>query len=83
MSMTAERVPPHLMGLANKLDQQISILESPQDPTTAVIEENGVQKPVFDKDDFSMIQTLGKEDYLAMLKRTRCNLGQADGLSGE
>ena len=72
MALRAERIPPHKLELAQMLDDQIKTLES----------GDKIQS-VFDNDELVELQTLGKEKYLAYLKRTRQQLGQPDGLGGE
>ncbi len=72
MALRAERIPQHKLGLAQMLDDQIKVLESGSDTN-----------PVFDNDELVELQTLGKEKYLAYLKRTRQQLGQPDSLSEE
>ena len=73
MSLTIpERIPPHKLGLAKMLDRQIGVLE-----------QGGKVESVFDKGQLRELETLGREEYLAYLKRTRQQLGQPDGLSEE
>lgn len=67
-----ERIPPHLQRLAKMLDRQIEVLE-----------QGGRAESVFDKGQLRELQTLGREEYLSYLKRTRHQLGQPDGLSEE
>ncbi|GEM_PF-5792287 len=67
-----ERIPPHELGLAKLLDQQI-----------AALQRGDKSESVFDNDDLKIMKTLGTEKYLACLTRMRHNLGQPDGLSEE
>lgn len=67
-----ERIPPHKIGLAKLLDEQIKVLE-----------QNGDRESVFDKNELRQLEILGYAEYLADLKRMRHNIGQPEDLGGD
>lgn len=67
-----EKIPQHLVKLAQKLDQQIMSLERGEPPES-----------VLDKDDITILKRHGLDSYIAHLREMRLSLSQPEDLSGD